>query len=174
MDWQALSVLAKQAWRNRARMEVRIWRRKAIWLGSGAVKLQSPHTFCCPSPRARPHCPTSRTAARSRCGAVLSLFVTAFGVAPRAHRAAARICRSRGPLHLPRPRWRSSGCTQERECASQPAASISARRAAVRNRFVTGAQARIKAARFKAAFLARIWDEQLVQSRYESAASHFA
>jgi hypothetical protein len=98
MDWQALSVLAKQAWRNRARMEVRIWRRKAIWLGSGAVKLQRPHTFCCPSPRARPHCPTSRTAARSRCGAVLSLFVTAFGVAPRAHRAAARICRSRRAL----------------------------------------------------------------------------
>jgi len=26
MDWQALSVLAKQAWRNRARMEVTIWR----------------------------------------------------------------------------------------------------------------------------------------------------
>jgi hypothetical protein len=24
--WQALSVLAKQAWRNRARMEVTIWR----------------------------------------------------------------------------------------------------------------------------------------------------
>jgi hypothetical protein len=28
MEWQALSVLAKQAWRNRARMEVTIWRRK--------------------------------------------------------------------------------------------------------------------------------------------------
>jgi len=26
MEWQALSVLAKQAWRNRARMEVTIWR----------------------------------------------------------------------------------------------------------------------------------------------------
>jgi hypothetical protein len=26
--WQALSVLAKQAWRNRARMEVTIWRQK--------------------------------------------------------------------------------------------------------------------------------------------------
>lgn len=26
--WQALSVLAKQAWRNRARMEVTIWRRR--------------------------------------------------------------------------------------------------------------------------------------------------
>ena len=27
-DWQVLSVLAKQAWRNRARMEVTIWRQK--------------------------------------------------------------------------------------------------------------------------------------------------
>ena len=26
--WQALSVLAKQAWRNRARMEVTIWRQR--------------------------------------------------------------------------------------------------------------------------------------------------
>ena len=26
-DWEALSVLAKQAWRNRARMEVTIWRK---------------------------------------------------------------------------------------------------------------------------------------------------
>ena len=26
--WQVLSVLAKQAWRNRARMEVTIWRQK--------------------------------------------------------------------------------------------------------------------------------------------------
>ncbi len=26
--WQALSPLAKQAWRNRARMEVAIWRQK--------------------------------------------------------------------------------------------------------------------------------------------------
>ena len=28
--WQALSVLAKQAWRNRARMEVTIWRRTSV------------------------------------------------------------------------------------------------------------------------------------------------
>jgi hypothetical protein len=28
MEWQALSVLAKQAWRNRAQVEVTIWRRK--------------------------------------------------------------------------------------------------------------------------------------------------
>jgi hypothetical protein len=27
MQWEALSVLAKQAWRNRARMEVTIWRK---------------------------------------------------------------------------------------------------------------------------------------------------
>jgi hypothetical protein len=27
VPWQALSVLAKQAWRNRARMEVTIWRK---------------------------------------------------------------------------------------------------------------------------------------------------
>jgi hypothetical protein len=26
-EWEALSVLAKQAWRNRARMEVTIWRK---------------------------------------------------------------------------------------------------------------------------------------------------
>ena len=26
-DWQSLSVLAKQAWRSRARMEVTIWRK---------------------------------------------------------------------------------------------------------------------------------------------------
>jgi hypothetical protein len=26
-DWESLSVLAKQAWRNRARMEVTIWRK---------------------------------------------------------------------------------------------------------------------------------------------------
>jgi hypothetical protein len=26
-EWQSLSVLAKQAWRNRARMEVTIWRK---------------------------------------------------------------------------------------------------------------------------------------------------
>ena len=26
-EWDALSVLAKQAWRNRARMEVTIWRK---------------------------------------------------------------------------------------------------------------------------------------------------
>ncbi|MGC1408734.1 MAG: hypothetical protein WA864_07305 [Acetobacteraceae bacterium] len=26
-DWEALSVLAKQAWRSRARMEVTIWRK---------------------------------------------------------------------------------------------------------------------------------------------------
>ena len=29
-DWRALSVLQKQAWRNRARMEVSIWRKK-VW-----------------------------------------------------------------------------------------------------------------------------------------------
>ena len=28
MGWTSLSVLAKQAWRNRARMEVTIWRKK--------------------------------------------------------------------------------------------------------------------------------------------------
>jgi hypothetical protein len=27
-DWEALSVLAKQSWRHRARMEVTIWRKK--------------------------------------------------------------------------------------------------------------------------------------------------
>lgn len=27
-DWRELSVLAKQAWRNRARMEVTIWRQR--------------------------------------------------------------------------------------------------------------------------------------------------
>jgi hypothetical protein len=28
MGWKSLSVLKKQAWRNRARMEVTIWRKK--------------------------------------------------------------------------------------------------------------------------------------------------
>jgi hypothetical protein len=28
MGWKSLSVLAKQAWRNRARMEVTIWRKR--------------------------------------------------------------------------------------------------------------------------------------------------
>ena len=39
MEWQALSVLAKQAWRNCARMEVTIWRRRV-----GQPQAESPPT----------------------------------------------------------------------------------------------------------------------------------